>query len=106
MIYLSKLLNQKVWDAFGHLVGRLDDILVSSTEKQMPPITALVLSHAPEGAHHRCPEPFEPVAEYHAQNRHHQGTPLPGEGARTAPQAARVGPTDCRPGRQTPGARE
>ena len=50
MIYLSKLLNQKVWDAFGHLVGRLDDILVSSTEKQMPPITALVLSHAPEGA--------------------------------------------------------
>ena len=36
MIYLSQLLNQKVWDGFGHVVGKLDDIMVNSTEKNMP----------------------------------------------------------------------
>ena len=44
MIYLSQLLNQKVWDAFGHVVGRLKDVMVNATEKNMPPISALELS--------------------------------------------------------------
>ncbi|MFZ3151469.1 MAG: CBS domain-containing protein [Anaerolineaceae bacterium] len=48
MIYLSQLLNQKVWDGFGHSVGRLDDIMVNATEKSMPPLSALVLKNAPE----------------------------------------------------------
>ena len=43
MIYLSKLLNQKVWDAFGHVVGKLDDLLVDYTDQAMPPITALAI---------------------------------------------------------------
>lgn len=43
MIYLSKLLDQKVWDAFGHVVGKLDDILVDYTDQTMPPITALAI---------------------------------------------------------------
>jgi CBS domain-containing protein/sporulation protein YlmC with PRC-barrel domain len=46
MIYLSQLLNQKVWDAFGHVVGLLDDILVNSTEKQIAPVAALELRKA------------------------------------------------------------
>ncbi len=37
MIYLSKLLNQKVWDVYGRVVGRLDDLLVDNTEESMPP---------------------------------------------------------------------
>jgi len=41
MIYLSKLLGQKVWDAFGHVVGKLDDLLVDRTDQSMPPITAI-----------------------------------------------------------------
>jgi magnesium transporter len=44
MIYLSQLLNQKVWDAFGHVVGRLKDVMVNATEKNMPPLSALELS--------------------------------------------------------------
>jgi len=43
MIYLSKLLDQKVWDAFGHVVGKLDDLLVDYTDQAMPPITALAI---------------------------------------------------------------
>lgn len=43
MIYLSQLLGQKVWDAYGHPIGRLDDLMVSATEKNVPPITALVV---------------------------------------------------------------
>lgn len=43
MIYLSKLLDQKVWDAFGHVVGKLDDLLVDYTDQTMPPITALAI---------------------------------------------------------------
>jgi len=43
MIYLSKLLNQKVWDAFGHVVGKLDDLLVDKTDQPMPPITAIAI---------------------------------------------------------------
>ena len=48
MIYLSQLLNQKVWDAFGHIVGRLKDFMVNATEKNMPPLSALELN-IPEG---------------------------------------------------------
>ncbi|MGB4595860.1 MAG: CBS domain-containing protein [Anaerolineaceae bacterium] len=44
MIYLSQLLNQKVWDAFGHVVGRLKDVMVNATEKNMPPLSALELN--------------------------------------------------------------
>ena len=43
MIYLSKLLDQKVWDAFGHVVGRLADLLVDKTDQTMPPITAIAI---------------------------------------------------------------
>ncbi len=43
MIYLSKLLDQKVWDAFGHVVGKLEDLLVDYTDQTMPPITAMVI---------------------------------------------------------------
>lgn len=43
MIYLSKLLNQKVWDMYGRVVGNLDDLLVDNTEQSMPPIKALLL---------------------------------------------------------------
>jgi len=43
MIYLSKLLDQKVWDAFGHVVGKLSDVLVDYTDQSMPPITAMVI---------------------------------------------------------------
>jgi CBS domain-containing protein/sporulation protein YlmC with PRC-barrel domain len=43
MIYLSKLLNQKVWDAFGHVVGKLDDLLADYTDQSMPPITAIAI---------------------------------------------------------------
>jgi len=43
MIYLSKLLDQKVWDAFGHVVGKLADLLVDNTDQTMPPITAIAI---------------------------------------------------------------
>ena len=43
MIYLSKLLDQKVWDAFGHVVGKLDDLLVDKTDQTMPPITSIAI---------------------------------------------------------------
>ena len=43
MIYLSKLLDQKVWDAFGHVVGKLADLLVDKTDQTMPPITAIAV---------------------------------------------------------------
>ncbi len=33
----------KVWDAFGHVVGKLDDLLVDYTDQAMPPITALAI---------------------------------------------------------------
>jgi len=47
MIYLSKLLDQKVWDAFGHVVGKLDDLLVDYTDQTMPPITAIAIKSGP-----------------------------------------------------------
>ena len=50
MIYLSKLLNQKVWDMYGRVVGRLDDLLVDNTEQSMPPIKALLLKEASGGS--------------------------------------------------------
>jgi magnesium transporter len=50
MIYLSQLLNQPVWDAFGHKVGKVKDILVNSTEKNMPPLAALSLKNNIESA--------------------------------------------------------
>ena len=43
MIYVSQLLGQKVWDAYGREVGQVDDLMVAATEKNMPPLTALVL---------------------------------------------------------------
>ncbi len=46
MIYLSNLLNQKVWDAFGHVVGHVEDILISHTDQAMPPIDAILLKHS------------------------------------------------------------
>lgn len=49
MIYLSKLLNQKVWDVFGRVIGRLDDILVNNTEQTMPPIIAIQVKNTPRG---------------------------------------------------------
>jgi len=49
MIYLSKLLNQKVWDVFGRVIGRLDDILVNNTEQTMPPIIAILVKNTPRG---------------------------------------------------------
>jgi len=48
MIYLSQLIGQKVWDGFGHVVGKIDDIMVNATEKSAPPLSALVLKGAPE----------------------------------------------------------
>ena len=50
MIYLSKLLNQKVWDVFGRVIGQLDDILVNNTEQTMPPIIAILVKNTPRGA--------------------------------------------------------
>ncbi len=48
MIYVSQLLGQKVWDAFGRSIGRLEDILIRSTEKNVPPVVALALKdHSP-----------------------------------------------------------
>lgn len=43
MIYVSQLLGQKVWDAYGHPLGQLEDLIVSATEKNVPPITALII---------------------------------------------------------------
>jgi sporulation protein YlmC with PRC-barrel domain len=50
MIYLSKLLNQKVWDMFGRVIGQLDDILVENTESSMPPIIAIVVKSKNHGS--------------------------------------------------------
>ena len=52
MIYLSQLINQKVWDAFGHVVGRLKDVMVNATEKNMPPISALELNLPDDNSNH------------------------------------------------------
>jgi len=52
MIYLSQLINQKVWDAFGHVVGRLKDVMVNATEKNMPPISALELNLPDDNPNH------------------------------------------------------
>lgn len=49
MIYLSQLLNQVVWDAFGHQVGKVKDMLVNSTEKNMPPLAAISLKNHIKG---------------------------------------------------------
>ncbi len=49
MIYLSKLLNQKVWDTYGRVFGRLEDILVDNTERTLPPIKALLIKDTPQG---------------------------------------------------------
>jgi len=40
MIYFSQLINQNVWDGYGSIVGKLNDILIDATEKKMPPIAA------------------------------------------------------------------
>lgn len=49
MIYFSQLINQNVWDGFGSVVGKLEDILIDATEKKMPPIAALSLKNNPAG---------------------------------------------------------
>jgi CBS domain-containing protein/sporulation protein YlmC with PRC-barrel domain len=46
MIYVSQLLGQKVWDAFGREIGRLGDILVDSTDKNLPPVVAVSLKNS------------------------------------------------------------
>jgi CBS domain-containing protein/sporulation protein YlmC with PRC-barrel domain len=52
MIYFSQLINQKVWDGFGSVVGKLEDILIDGTERNMPPIVALSLKKNPSGIKH------------------------------------------------------
>lgn len=52
MIYFSQLVNQNVWDGFGSVVGKLEDILIDATEKKMPPIAALSLKNSPAGIKH------------------------------------------------------
>jgi CBS domain-containing protein/sporulation protein YlmC with PRC-barrel domain len=47
MIYFSQLINQNVWDGFGSIVGKLEDILIDGTEKKMPPIVALSIKKNP-----------------------------------------------------------
>lgn len=47
MIYFSQLINQNVWDGFGSILGKLQDILIDGTEKKMPPIVALSLKKNP-----------------------------------------------------------
>ena len=49
MIYFSQLINQNVWDGFGSILGKLEDILIDGTEKRMPPIVALSLKKNPLG---------------------------------------------------------
>lgn len=43
MIYFSQLINQNIWDGYGNIVGKLEDVLIDATEKKMPPIVALSL---------------------------------------------------------------
>ena len=47
MIYFSQLINQQVWDGYGRVVGKLEDILIDATERRMPPIVALSLKKHP-----------------------------------------------------------
>ena len=49
MIYFSQLINQTIWDGYGSVVGKLEDILIDSTERKMPPIVALSLKKNPAG---------------------------------------------------------
>lgn len=49
MIYFSQLINQYVWDGYGGVVGKLEDILINGTDKTMPPIVALSLKKNPAG---------------------------------------------------------
>ena len=41
MLYLSQVLNQRIWDAFGRPVGRCKDVLIGSVESNFPLILAL-----------------------------------------------------------------
>jgi len=43
MIYFSQLINQQVWDGYGRVLGKLEDILIDATERKMPPVVALSL---------------------------------------------------------------
>ena len=47
MIYFSQFINQYVWDGYGRKVGKLEDILIDRTEKNLPPIVALSLKKNP-----------------------------------------------------------
>ena len=49
MIYFSQIINQNIWDGYGAIIGKLDDILIDGTEKKMPPIVALRLKKNPAG---------------------------------------------------------
>jgi magnesium transporter len=49
MIYFSQLINQFIWDGYGGVVGKLEDILINRTDKTMPPIVAFVLKKNPAG---------------------------------------------------------
>ncbi|NLN70687.1 MAG: magnesium transporter [Chloroflexi bacterium] len=49
MIYVSQLINQYIWDGYGGVIGRLEDILVNGTEKNLPPIVALAVKKNPLG---------------------------------------------------------
>lgn len=47
MIYFSQMINQFVWDGYGGVIGKLEDILIDGTEKKMPPIVALSMKKNP-----------------------------------------------------------
>ena len=47
MIYFSQLINQTIWDGYGGIVGKLEDILIDKTDKKLPPIVALSLKPNP-----------------------------------------------------------
>jgi len=59
MIYISQLLRQRVWDAYGNAIGRLNDIMVSATEQNMAPLVALVLN---KNRRNLCYIPAEQIA--------------------------------------------
>ena len=69
MIYLSQLIDQKVWDGFGHVVGKIDDVMVNATEKSVPPLSALVLKAPREQEPDRRAVNRQPVAQCYIKNR-------------------------------------
>lgn len=41
MIYISKIIDKEVWDAYGARMGKCTDILAGLSKKQFPPIVAI-----------------------------------------------------------------